>query len=34
MDVDINQIASSGSEAEEHLLSSLPSPKQVTGYML
>lgn len=30
MDVDVNQIASSSSEAEEHLLSSLPSPKQVT----
>lgn len=29
MDVDGSQIASSTSEAEEHLLSSLPSPKQV-----
>ena len=29
MDVDASQIASSTSEAEEHLLSNLPSPKQV-----
>ena len=29
MDVDANPIASSTSEAEEHLLSNLPSPKQV-----
>ena len=32
MDVDAGQIASSASEAQEHLLSNLPSPKQVTVF--
>ena len=34
MDVDVSQMANSVGEAEEHLLSSLPSPKQVTTHLL